>query len=1433
MLYLFVLFHFATSNDVKWCFNNSVLKCVLHSEECLYNSSITLFNNTIYFSRFLGIVNSNPVYSKIDVDCVYNTELFLINFPSCFLVNFTSSKTSKKFKRTSKRISKRTTTENLHIIFNKNSSKYQISFSSSFRSISNSFSKFLKHRNFFNKISTRLVTSKNSFSQFKTSSCEKISYCSECTPISDNNENITSDDVICTSCETSYYLYNNTCQKCSLTCNTCKEIATQCTSCYEGVNYLREYKCTQCQNCASGFCYQKGCTQCVSENYYREYHDCLPCDKSCKSCYGKTTQNCLSCYNGSYLFNKMCVLCDINCALNSCIDNIGCVKCVNESYAENGVCHFCNNIENCIHCDSEKRMCLECTTNFSVNSEGVCVCKDGYYLSSQNACLPCYTKYSNCKKCYSQDNEYDTFCVECYTPYILTTNNTCEKCSSNHFFDNGKCRLNTVGCLKQINNNTCLMCQTNFYLQNFTCKENTEEKHCLTQSSVTCEDCGNSISVSGMCINEEKCKYIYSSYSKDYYKCFQCEDNLLLSDDNKRCINKSDDITLIRNDVLYACLIEEYLNQNNKCRRCNDNSTNIISQCILFNSTLQTITCEEKFVYDIHLNECYLNDNCVTIQNGDCVKCDTTTSNSYLQENKCVTNNIEKCNKYSAKMCITCTQNYLLSISNTCEEYTLFNCEKANSVSCIQCTSNTMRSGDSTYCTFLNNTIKYLIKTFNSKIIINECEKNYILYNNSCHVTMDDTTKSTSLSLCQFLTPKGCLRCFPTYYIDHNNNTCQSCLNSPSHCLYCNNQTFCTKCDTPQYYLNSQNQCELSSQLQQKCALMMPNNIGCALCKSSYYRKGDDCISCDISCAICIDSFSCITCQKDYFYIQSETPLCQNYDNLTHCILKSSNGCVKCENGYYLDFFIPRCVSCPEMCLSCTSYSTCTLCEINFILLNGVCSHFSILENCAAASNNTCTKCKNNKKVSKDKLSCDKKVNIKLAISLPVAIIILLIVLLIVLIVFIRMSDKYNNNYKKMKNICVFKMKHSNIRFARISLNLVSNIPQISFGGEKEANENNEISVEQETRALYCVGNISDDKQRVQFSVLEDCELYEIRTVPEIVILNSDEACEFEIFIKPNCSCYIEDVILCISVDLKTGEQTSTKIEINAKTIKTTKLNNSELLEDSKVGEGSFGVVYKGKFRDNIVAIKRLKNTTMTENAIKEFEKEVSMLDKFRCDYIVHFYGAVLIPNKLCLVTEFAQFGSLKDLINKTENVNKKVQITLEMPSKKLKVKYLCDMARGILYLHNNGIVHRDIKPDNLLIFSMEEADKFHAKLTDFGSARNVNLLMTNMTFTRGIGTPKYMAPEILKKEKYTMSSDVYSFAITMFETFSWKDPFPKVKFGYAWNVANFVSSGKHLEKDVNISNEEFKIIEEMWCFEEYKRIKIGEVVQKLELLNL
>ncbi|ELP89896.1 interleukin-1 receptor-associated kinase, putative [Entamoeba invadens IP1] len=421
-------------------------------------------------------------------------------------------------------------------------------------------------------------------------------------------------------------------------------------------------------------------------------------------------------------------------------------------------------------------------------------------------------------------------------------------------------------------------------------------------------------------------------------------------------------------------------------------------------------------------------------------------------------------------------------------------------------------------------------------------------------------------------------------------------------------------------------------------------------------------------------------------------------------------------------------------------------------------------------------------------MSCESQV-VWWVILIVVLIVILVVILVAVITIVITKKVLEISHTKDLeKTTTLFKMKKSNIKFEALQNGICVTSNCIYF-----TSESGEIPVEWESR-----------------DVLVD---------PEIVILKSGYACEFSIYLTPHCTCKIDNTLQIISKDLKNGEEKFNLISLNVTTEQSTRIDYHELTEDKKLGQGSFGIVYKGTFRGNDVAIKKMK-TIIDDNILDEFAKEVSMLDKFRSEYIVHFYGAVFIPNKLCMVTEFAAFGSLQDLMKH------KTSQEIDM---KMRVKMLLDAAKGISYLHENGILHRDVKPDNILVVSLDKNSKVNAKLTDFGSARNVNMMMTNMTFTKGIGTPKYMAPEVLKHQKYKKQADVFSFAITMYEVFGWCEAYEHQKFKYPWKIAQFVIKGNHLKRNEQITEEQYTLIDKCWRYDEINRISVSEIGESLE----
>ena len=102
------------------------------------------------------------------------------------------------------------------------------------------------------------------------------------------------------------------------------------------------------------------------------------------------------------------------------------------------------------------------------------------------------------------------------------------------------------------------------------------------------------------------------------------------------------------------------------------------------------------------------------------------------------------------------------------------------------------------------------------------------------------------------------------------------------------------------------------------------------------------------------------------------------------------------------------------------------------------------------------------------------------------------------------------------------------------------------------------------------------------------------------------------------------------------------------------------------------------------------------------------------------------------------------------------------------------------------------------------------------------------MTFTKGIGSPSYMAPEVLNKEHYKKPADIYAFAITMLEVFTWNEAYPKSQFRFPWMIAEFVTKGQRLNLDI-VEPSVKKIIEMCWQQYPTERLKIEDVVALLE----
>ena len=233
----------------------------------------------------------------------------------------------------------------------------------------------------------------------------------------------------------------------------------------------------------------------------------------------------------------------------------------------------------------------------------------------------------------------------------------------------------------------------------------------------------------------------------------------------------------------------------------------------------------------------------------------------------------------------------------------------------------------------------------------------------------------------------------------------------------------------------------------------------------------------------------------------------------------------------------------------------------------------------------------------------------------------------------------------------------------------------------------------------------------------------------------------------------------------------------------TSRLDYKEfVLEEKPVGEGTYGVVYRGTWRGLNVAYKKLKTQFMTKVEIDEFYRESALLEKLRSPYIVSYVGSVFTKGEFAIATEFLPLGSVKALLGSD---NKKIK------SKTIKARIVHDAAHALCFLHQNNIIHRDVKNDNLLVCSLSRHADVNAKLTDFGTSRSTSA-SNQSEMTIGVGTPAFMAPEILDNKHYSKSADVYSFAMLMLELWTAKTLYPISRFPRAW--------GKKLTKKTKLT---------------------------------
>ncbi|KNA08307.1 hypothetical protein SOVF_163810 [Spinacia oleracea] len=203
----------------------------------------------------------------------------------------------------------------------------------------------------------------------------------------------------------------------------------------------------------------------------------------------------------------------------------------------------------------------------------------------------------------------------------------------------------------------------------------------------------------------------------------------------------------------------------------------------------------------------------------------------------------------------------------------------------------------------------------------------------------------------------------------------------------------------------------------------------------------------------------------------------------------------------------------------------------------------------------------------------------------------------------------------------------------------------------------------------------------------------------------------------------------------------------------------SQLFIGNKFASGRHSRIYRGIYKQTDVAIKLVsqpeEDLDLATKIEHEFASEVALLFGLTHPNIITFFAACKKPPVFCIITEYMAGGSLRKYLHQQEPHSVPHDLVL---------KLALDIARGMQFLHSQGILHRDLKSENLLL-----DNEMCVKVADFG----ISCLETQIGSAKGFtGTYRWMAPEMIREKHHTKKVDVYSFGIVLWEILTALVPF-------------------------------------------------------------
>ncbi|ERF70625.1 Cytokinesis protein sepH [Endocarpon pusillum Z07020] len=302
-----------------------------------------------------------------------------------------------------------------------------------------------------------------------------------------------------------------------------------------------------------------------------------------------------------------------------------------------------------------------------------------------------------------------------------------------------------------------------------------------------------------------------------------------------------------------------------------------------------------------------------------------------------------------------------------------------------------------------------------------------------------------------------------------------------------------------------------------------------------------------------------------------------------------------------------------------------------------------------------------------------------------------------------------------------------------------------------------------------------------------------------------------------------------------TGSSSPNKKEEKPKALDVAELKDYQL--GDCLGKGAFGSVYRALNwgTGETVAVKQIKLADLPKSELRVIMLEIDLLKNLDHPNIVKYQGFVKTPETLNIILEYCENGSLHSI---SKNFGRFPENLVGL--------YMSQVLHGLLYLHEQGVIHRDIKGANILT-----TKQGLVKLADFGVASRT----TGLHESSVVGTPYWMAPEVIELAGATTASDIWSLGCTVIELLDGKPPYhklqpmpalfrivnddhPPLPQGASPTVLDFL--GQCFQKDPNLRVSARKLLKHPWianarrsdAVDPKKSTEYGEAIKSVQEWN-